>query len=133
MTIYYYLLFISVLFFIIGFIIGFLLLIHKYVEEKEQFVQQKKPSISEENEIIEDDNMIQEIEDALSDFNERDSEKSKQNGFKERIVDMGHSFTSTLDEDTKKAYIEQNRSKQDSAYNYIEQASEKSNLTEAEE
>lgn len=130
MTIYYYLLFISVLFFVIGFIIGFMLLIQRYVEEKEKFVQQKTPSSTKEEDKDDEDATIQKIEEALTEFNDNECTNSKQNGFKERIVDMEHSFTNTLDETTQKAYIEQNRSKQDSAYNYIEQASEKNNENE---
>lgn len=124
MAIYYHLLFISVLFFIIGFISGFILLIRKFYMKNEIQENIKRTEYVTEY-THEEDVSVQEIEKALSARKDEGNFPDRQNMFRERIVNTKHSFTDTLDEDTKKAYIEQNRGKQDSAYNYIGNSTDK--------
>lgn len=110
MTVFYYLLFIAVLFFVVGFILGFLILIQTFVEEKKEFVQQRD---AEQNK----------KEEPKSDLTEEKKvkKKEKKNGcdFKNRVVDMENSYTNSLEDVSKEEYILEHRSKQDDAYNYI--------------
>lgn len=116
MEIYYYLLFISVAFFVLGFILGFLFFIQKHIEEKQGMVSNDtKTEIFKEY----DNEKKEALEEALS-----QKEKNNSGSFKNRVVDMEAPWDENLG--SKEDFLLENRGKQDDAYNYIVSAKESS-------
>ncbi len=103
MKLYFYLLFISVVFFIVGFISGFMVTIQSYFKNSHESKNRKSCHADKGC-----------LEQPINDNNQ-------QGNFQERMVDMEHSWSDSL-ENTQK-FIRENLGKQDDAYNYIKNAS----------
>lgn len=94
--------------FVLGFILGFVVLIYQF-----KFDLKIKPIKKQENE------KPKKIKNKGN--NQDNKDVKKENSFKNRMLDMEDSWSDmncTLDNVSKEKYIEENRGKQDKAYNY---------------